>query len=138
MAAFLNRALGLPATAEDFFVDDDGNIFEGDINKLAAARITRGCNPPVNDRYCPSVFMTRAQMATMMVRGFGLTGGAGDDLFVDDDGNIHERDIDILGTNGVTRGCNPPVNDRYCPNDFITRGQMAAFIYRVFQIAPPN
>ena len=41
-----------------------------------------------------------------------------------------ERDIDLLATAGVTRGCNPPANDRYCPDQVITRGQMAAFLRR--------
>src|SRR5690606_41676174 len=52
MAAFLVRALGLPAAANRF-VDDDGSVFEGDIGALAAAGITRGCNPPANDEFCP-------------------------------------------------------------------------------------
>ena len=43
MAAFLNRALGLPSTGIDFFDDDDGTLFERDINRLAAAGITGGC-----------------------------------------------------------------------------------------------
>ncbi len=73
-------------------------------------------------------------MATFMVRAFGFNEGAGSDRFVDDDGNIHEVAIDILGTVGVTRGCNPPRNDRFCPDSPMTRGQMAAFIYRAFQI----
>ena len=30
----------------------------------------------------------------------------------------------------VTRGCNPPVNDQFCPDRDITRGEMAAFLFR--------
>ena len=37
---------------------------------------------------------------------------------------------EALAAAGVTRGCNPPVNDRFCPADLVTRGQMAAFLYR--------
>lgn len=48
----------------------------------------------------------------------------------DDDGPTFEADIDKLGTAGVTKGCNPPVSDRFCPTDFVTRGQMAAFLHR--------
>ncbi len=72
MAAFLNRALDLPATSEDFFVDDDDSVFEDDINRLAAAGITQGCNPPSNDRYCPDSSVLRDQMASFLVRGLGL------------------------------------------------------------------
>ena len=52
------------------------------------------------------------------------------DLFVDDNGSTFESDIDKLGATGVSRGCNPPENDRFCPNDYVTRQQMAAFIRR--------
>jgi subtilisin family serine protease len=133
MAAFLNRALELAPTTEDFFTDDEGNIFEGDINELAAAGITKGCNPPINDDFCPERTLSRAEMATFMVRGYSLTEGAGDDLFIDDNTSVHEADIDILGTAGITRGCNPPTNTQYCPDRNITRGEMAAFLHRAFQ-----
>ena len=54
---------------------------------------------------------------------------------MDDDGNIHESAIDILGTAGVTKGCNPPANDQFCPDRTITRGEMAAFLYRAYKAA---
>ena len=40
------------------------------------------------------------------------------------------QDIDWLAAAGVTRGCNPPVNDRFCPDDYVSRGQIAAFLVR--------
>ena len=52
------------------------------------------------------------------------------DLFADDDGSIFEDNIDKLATAGVTKGCNPPTNDNFCPNANVTRGQMAAFLRR--------
>jgi len=52
----------------DWFVDDEGHLFEGDINRFADAGITRGCNPPVNDRFCPDDSVTRGQMAAFLVR----------------------------------------------------------------------
>jgi hypothetical protein len=39
--------------------------------------------------------------------------------------------IDWMKDNGITTGCNPPANTRYCPNDNVTRGQMAAFMKRL-------
>ena len=51
--------------------------------------------------------------------------------FTDDDGSVFEADIEWMAANGVTVGCNPPVFDRYCPNDPVTRGQMAAFMHRL-------
>ncbi len=131
MAAFMVRALGLTDNGGgDLFVDDDGSIFESNIDRFAAAGITLGCNPPMNDMFCPNDFVTRGQMAAFLVRALGYTDDGGGNLFVDDDGSVFETNIDKLGTAGVTRGCNPPTNDLFCPNDFVTRGQMAAFLRR--------
>jgi len=47
----------------------------------------------------------------------------GDHLFHDD--------IVWLADSGVTRGCNPPDNDMFCPESYVTRGQMAAFMRRL-------
>ena len=130
MAAFLTRALNLTARLVDPFVDDDDSIFEADIERLAAVGITKGCNPPDNDRFCPDQAVTRGQMAAFLVRALGYTDNGGGNLFIDDDDSIFEGDIDRLGTAGVTMGCNPPANDRFCPNQEVTRGQMAAFLHR--------
>jgi len=68
MAAFLARALKLkPGDAG--FKDTAGHIFEADIAALASAGVTRGCNPPVNDRFCPDQPVTRGQMAAFLYRG---------------------------------------------------------------------
>ncbi len=53
--------------------------------------------------------------------------------FVDDDTSLFETDIEWMATANVTKGCNPPVNDLYCPTDNVTRGQMAAFMRRFAQ-----
>ncbi len=36
----------------------------------------------------------------------------------------------FLDLSAITKGCNPPVNDQFCPNSNVTRGQMAAFLHR--------
>jgi hypothetical protein len=48
---------------------------------------------------------------------------------------FHES-IAWLADNGITVGCNPPAGDEFCPNDFVTRGQMSAFMKRLaeFQV----
>jgi hypothetical protein len=131
MAAFLVRALGYTDNGGgDLFTDDDGHTFENDIDKLGTAGVTKGCNPPDNDRFCPDDRVTRGAMAAFLVRALGYTDNGGGNLFIDDDGSTFENDIDRLATAGVTKGCNPPVNDKFCPNDFVTRGQMAAFLHR--------
>jgi parallel beta-helix repeat protein len=130
MAAFLVRALGLTDGLDDPFIDDDDSVFEADIEKLAAAGITKGCNPPTNDRFCPDSKVTREVMAAFLVRALGYSDPGAGDLFTDDDLSIFEADIDRLATAGVTKGCNPPTNDRFCPTGYVTRGQMAAFLHR--------
>jgi len=71
LAAFLARALELPAASDDFFVDDDGSVYEEAINRFAEAGITRGCDPG-GDLFCPDVVVSRAQLATFLVRSLGL------------------------------------------------------------------
>ncbi len=44
--------------------------------------------------------------------------------------------IQAIAEKGITKGCNPPTNDRYCPGDFTTRAQMAAFIIRALEGEP--
>ncbi|MCH7669512.1 MAG: S-layer homology domain-containing protein, partial [Acidobacteria bacterium] len=131
MAAFLVRALGLTDDGGgNKFTDDDGSIFELDIAKLAAAGITKGCNPPTNNQFCPNDKVTRAQMAAFLVRALGLTDDGGGNKFNDDDGSIFELDIAKLAAAGITKGCNPPTNDQFCPDNIVTREQMAAFLRR--------
>ncbi len=134
MAAFLTRAQHLPAySGPDRFRDDDGSVFEGAVERLAEAGITQGCNPPANNRFCPDRQITRGEMAAFLVRAFGLGSGGPGNHFLDDDGHIFESAIDRLRNAGITQGCNPPANNRYCPDEYVTRGQMAAFLKRAIE-----
>jgi hypothetical protein len=123
MATFLVRALNLPSTSTDYFTDDEGSTHEGNINRLRAAGITTGCD---GARYCPDGLVTRGQMATFLVRGFDLP-VTGTDYFTDDEGSVHEANINRLRAASITFGCG---GSNYCPNGLVTRGQMAAFLYR--------
>ncbi len=136
MAAFVARALHLPSSVTDYFTDDNGSTFEADINALAASGITRGCNPPANDRFCPGGPVTRAQMAAFLVRAFDYADPGKGDWFTDDDGSIFEADIDRLRQAGVTLGCNPPANTLFCPTDPVRRDQMASFLGRALGLSP--
>ncbi|MFQ5554097.1 MAG: PQQ-dependent sugar dehydrogenase [Acidimicrobiia bacterium] len=120
------------------FLDDDGNTHEGSIEAIAAAGITLGCNPPANDRYCPSGTVSRGAMAAFLVRALGLTDNGGGNLFTDDNESIFEGEIDRLGAAGITKGCDPPANTRFCPDDPVTREQMAAFLVRAFGYTDPG
>jgi hypothetical protein len=137
MAAFLVRALKLTDDGGgNLFIDDDGSIFEADIAKLAAAGITKGCNPPTNNKFCPNDNVTRGQMAAFLVRALKLTDDGGGNSFIDDDGSIFEADIAKLAAAGITKGCNPPTNNRFCPNDPVKRDQMASFLARALNLPP--
>ncbi len=135
MAVFLSRALGLAATSQNFFTDDNGHIFEGGINRLAAAGITQGCNPPANNRFCPDREMTRGEMAAMLVRAFHYPASS-QNFFTDDNGHIFEGAINRLAAAGITAGCNPPANNRFCPDQKIKRDQMATFLTRALHLTP--
>jgi hypothetical protein len=133
MAAFLARALNLTNRGSVDFADDNGHMFEADIERLATAGITRGCNPPSNTRFCPDSKVTRGQMAAFLARALNLTNRGSVD-FTDDDGLAFEADIERIAAAGITKGCNPPSNTRFCPNDHLTRGQMAAFLMRALDL----
>jgi hypothetical protein len=123
MATFLDRVLDLPEATEDHFSDDDGNIHEAAINRLAEAGITTGCG---GGNYCPSSPVARDQMASFLVRAFELPPTA-TDYFTDDETNIHEANINALADSGITAGCTATT---YCPSQVVTRAQMTAFLHR--------
>jgi subtilisin family serine protease len=126
LAAFITRAYRLPATATDFFVDDQSSVFENDINRLAAAGITTGCS---KTSFCPDLSVTRGQAAAMIARAEALPAPESDH-FTDDDGSVFETDINRLADAGILKGCNPPANDRSCPSDLLSRGAMVALLHR--------
>jgi len=137
MAAFLARALSLPGTSEDFFSDDNNSIFENDINKIAAAGFTLGCNPPSNTSYCPDRGVTRGEMATLLVRAFpDEVPESASNAFTDDNDSVHEQDINRIAAARITVGCNPPDNTHYCPRQQVTRAQMATFLLRALGLTP--
>ena len=51
--------------------------------------------------------------------------------FWDDDGSVHEENIDRLADLGVTGGCAPY---QFCPDDSVTRAQMATFLMRALDL----
>jgi hypothetical protein len=101
MAAFLSRAYKLPATKKAPFKDAAGTFFN-DINRLAAAGITKGCNPPTNDMYCPSGFVTRGQMAAFLHRASKLKPPAPPPPPPPPGGDTVKPVITIAGANPVT------------------------------------
>jgi len=125
MATFLTRAFDLPASEVDYFTDDAGSAHEAAINALASAGMTMGCG---EGRYCAGQPVTRAQMATFLMRALDLS-DTGADQFSDDDGSTHEAAINALASEGITGGCEEAAR-LFCPDTEVTRAQMASLIAR--------
>ncbi len=47
------------------------------------------------------------------------------------DGAFFHNSVTWMKDNGITVGCNPPDNTKYCPNDDVTRGEMAVLMKRL-------
>jgi len=69
LAAVLLLLMPVAANAAGGFSDvEDDSVFLDDIEWLADAGVTLGCNPPTNDLFCPKSVVTREQMAAFMHR----------------------------------------------------------------------
>ena len=134
VAALLVIGAAGTAGASGFFTDDDNSVHERSIEAIADVGITVGCNPPANDLFCPDQSVTRAQMATFLVRALDLPAAASS--FTDTAGLVHEANIGALAAAGITQGCNPPANDLFCPGQAVTRAQMATFLTRALNLTP--
>ena len=129
MAVWLVRVLGGDMTSDGTsrFADVDASEWWSPLaEQLAIREITAGCKTgPL--RYCPNDPVTRGQMATFLVKAFDLPEAAAAG-FVDTAGGRHAGSIDALAAAGITAGCSKPLS--YCPDDPVTRGQMATFLHR--------
>ncbi len=109
------------------FDDATGSVFAESIRWLSATGITEGCGPR---RFCPEDPVTRGQMAAFLGRALKLGAPSSPIVFTDTRGHIFEGAVSRLAHAGITVGCNPPANNRFCPDSLVTRGQMAAFLVR--------
>ena len=101
--------------------------FAGDIAWAYAEGMTSGCKI---DLFCPNSVVTRGQMASFLAKALDLP-SAGSDFFTDDEGLVHEANINRIAAAGITFGCSAT---RFCPNGEVTRGQMASFLARAFDL----
>jgi hypothetical protein len=74
------------------------------------------------------VLLIAAAFAMLLGPAAAIAAGTFEDV---PDGDMFEADIEWLASAGVTKGCNPPTNTRFCPDDPVTREQMAAFLHRL-------
>jgi hypothetical protein len=140
MAVFIERvkrgAAFTPVATGTVFADVPKTYWAaGFIEQLYADAITAGCagNPL---RYCPTMDITRAQMAPMLLKArYGSTfnpGAASGTLFADVPGSHPFAGwIERLYQQGITLGCTGTPRN-YCPNASVTRAQMAMFLVRAF------
>ena len=116
---------------------DPSNIHAAHIAALVQSGITVGCstNPP---GFCPNQPVTRAQMATFLARALSLQVPSTTQRFADVDlSSTHAAHIAALVQSGITVGCstNPP---GFCPNQPVTRAQMATFLARALSLQVPS
>ena len=135
MAAFLTRALNLPApTNTGRFTDIAGNIHHAAILSIARAGVTRGCNT-AGTLFCPDKPVTRAQMAAFLTRALNLPAPTNTGRFTDIADNTHTSAITAIAHAGITRGCNT-AGTLFCPDKPVTRAQMATFLNRALNLSP--
>lgn len=136
MAVFLERGMrGSEFTpdpaAGNVFLDVAADDFAADfIEQLFIDGISSGCG---NNNYCPNNNVTRAQMAVFLLRakfGASYTPPQATGVYIDVPlGDFAVDWIEQLAAEGISGGCG---NGNYCPNDPVTRAQMAVFLARAF------
>ena len=105
------------------------------IETLYNSGLTGGCG---NGNYCPGAIVTRGQMAVFLLRGIHGSSyfpPAADGTMFDDVPSDHWAAawIEQVATAGITAGCG---NGRFCPEDAVTRDQMAVLLLRASKWAP--
>lgn len=136
MALITISILSTPVTASGSepdgqgpFVDTDGSQFEDPIAAIWADDVTAGC---AAWRFCPDDPVTRGEMAAFLARALELA-DTGDADFVDTEDHTFSDDIDAIAAADITHGC---TDERFCPEDAVTRAQMASFLARALDLAP--
>ena len=112
------------------FIDDNGNQHEPNIEAIAAAGITKGCNPPTNTLYCPARPVTRAEMVTLLVRALGQEANPPpyQGLFTDvPAGQWYTAYVERAAQLGITTGY---TDGTFRPAALVSRAEMAVLILR--------
>lgn len=133
-ATALTLSVGLvtPVAAAPF-TDTTGSSAEEAINALADEGVVEGCR---EGEFCPWDELTRAQLATVLVAALDLPtaelSAAGEASRFEDVGNgVHASNIEAIAEAGIVQGCEV---DAYCPDQAVTRGQMATMLAEAFDL----
>jgi hypothetical protein len=140
MAVFLLKAKfgasHVPPTATGTVFDDvpASSFGAAWIEELASLGVTAGCGAKV---YCPNATVTRQQMAAFLLKakfGSGHVPPSAAGIFADvPTSDVFATWIEELYGDNITAGClTSPL--RYCPADPNTRGQMAVFLVKTFDL----
>lgn len=116
------------------------SVFATDFEALRGARITTGCGASNPNGYCPADPVTRWMMAAFVQRAkrghddIGSYTSPQQSPF-NDVPTTHAFYHYIAGMreDGITRGCGPANPGGYCPDDAVTREQMATFLVRALK-----
>ncbi len=137
MAVFLERGKHGssydPPPATGLFTDVPTNYWAANwIEQLSRDGITGGCAASL---YCPESPVTRAQMAVFLLKaehGSPYSPPAATGLFTDVPTSYWAAKwIEQLSREGITGGCGAGT---YCPEDSVTRAQMAVFLVKTFSL----
>lgn len=130
MASFLARTLSLDLDVHrpPRFTDVASSVHGKAIDAIVEVGLTDGC---AADRYCPGTPVTRAQMASFLARAVTLPREAPASGFVDLGGSVHQQAVETVAGSGITSGC---AADRFCPDEPVTRAQMASFLARALGV----
>jgi hypothetical protein len=135
MAVFLEKGMAFPTSfnppnVTPTFTDTVGHWAEDWIEALKRDGVTSGCAAGL---YCPEDPVTRAQMALFLLKakhGSSYSPPPATGVFTDVPvGYWADKWIEQLAAEGITGGCD---TDLYCPNDPVTRAQMAVFLVKTF------
>jgi hypothetical protein len=128
IAQLIEKSGGQLPAGSDAFGDDNNDIHQANINKLAAAGIVKGTEP---GKFAPEVGVGRDQMATFLVNGYQYLSDndltASFDYFGDDGESVHQDNINKAAEAGFASGR----GGGYDPYSTVRRDQMASFVIRV-------
>lgn len=110
---------------------DTRNQFAADIAWLKDQAVTNGCNAG-STLFCPEQTVTRGQMTRFLRLALSLPATTGDP-FTDDENSAFEADINAIAAAGITTGCG---EGRFCPDQGVSRAQMASFLSRALALTP--
>ena len=119
------------------FVDvPANNLARGAIEAFWVNGITAGCGAtPL--MFCPNDFLTRAQLAVFLIRSVedpGYTPPPATGVFADVPlSSPFAPWIEDLFNRGITSGCGVSPA-RFCPDDLVTRAQLAVLVLRVLAV----